>query len=134
MRITIARLLAGTLAIAAILIFGLGSASAADKRYFWISSTADLLELCKTPQDDPVRAQAANYCMAYVDGAVDYHDAIADHKEMKRVICYPDTATLEEGVLVFVNWAERNQGNKKLMEEATILGVVKALEDKWPCT
>lgn len=124
---------ARVLAVAAVLLLWPGLASAVEQRDFWISNTADLLKLCKTPQDDSMRPQAANYCMAYVDGAVDYHDAISDHKEMKRLICYPDTATLEEGVLVFVNWAQKNQGDEKLMAEPTVIGVVKALEAKWPC-
>jgi hypothetical protein len=71
--------------------------------------------------------------MAYLDGAVDYHDAISDHKEMKRLICYPNTTTLEEGVLVFIDWAQANQGDKKLMDESTVIGVVRAFATKWPC-
>ncbi len=126
-------LLSRSLAIVAILALWPGLASAIEKRDFWISDTVDLLELCTTPMDDPLRPQAINYCMAYLDGAVDYHDAITDHKNMKRLICYPNTASLEEGVLVFIGWAQANQGDKKLMDEPTVIGVVRALADKWPC-
>ena len=121
------------LAVAAVLLIWPGLASAVEKRYFWVSSTADLLKLCKTSKDDPMGPEAINYCMAYIDGAVDYHDAISDHKDLPRLICYPDTATLEEGVAVFIDWAQTSQGNKKLMAEPTVIGVVKALEAKWPC-
>jgi len=127
------RLLAGPLVVAAILAFWPGMASAIDKRHFWLSDTVDLLELCTTPVDDPLRPEAINYCMAYIDGAVDYHDAISDHKDLPRLICYPSTANLEQGVLVFIGWAQANQGDKKLMDEPTVIGVVKALADKWPC-
>ena len=122
-----------SLTLAAILVLWLSPASAIEKRHFWISETVDLFELCTTPTDDPLRSEAINYCMAYLDGAVDYHDAVSDHKEMNRLICYPNTATLEEGVLVFIAWAQANQGDKKLMDEPTVIGVVRALEDKWPC-
>ena len=127
------RLLSRLLAIAAILALWSGSAAAIEKRDFWISDTVDLLDLCTTPVDDPLRSQAINYCMAYLDGAVDYHDAITDHKKMKRLICYPDTASLEQGVLVFISWAQANRDDKKLMEEPTVIGVVRALADKWSC-
>ena len=126
-------LLSRSLAIAAILALSSGLASAIEKRHFWLSDTVDLFELCTTPIDDPLRPQAINYCMAYLDGAVDYHDAISDHKEMERLICYPETASLEEGVLVFIAWAQANQSDKKLMDEPTVIGVVRALEAKWPC-
>ena len=126
-------LLPRSLAIAAILALWPSLASAIEKRDFWISDTVDLLDLCTTPVDDPLRSQAINYCMAYLDGAVDYHDAISDHKDMKRLICYPNTASLEEGVLVFIAWAQANQSDKKLMDEPTVIGVVRALEAKWPC-
>ena len=128
------RLLAGPLAIAAILVLWPSLASAAvERRDIWISTTVDLLDLCTTPRDDPLRAESINYCMAYLDGAVDYHDAITDHEDLERLICYPDTATLEQGVMVFIDWAQENQGDKKLMEEPTVIGVVRALEAKWPC-
>ncbi len=128
------RLLAGALALAMSAALWSGSAAAAvEERSFWLTNTADLLDLCTTPQDDPQYAEAINYCMAYMDGAVDYHDAITDHEELKRLICYPETATLEQGVLVFIAWAEANRGDEKKMNEPTIIGVVRALADKWPC-
>ena len=127
------RLFAKPLVIAALLVSWPGLASAVERRDIWISNTVDLLELCTTPLDDPLRPQSINYCMAYLDGAVDYHDAISDHKDMKRLICYPNTATLEEGVLVFIDWAQENRADKKLMDEPTVIGVVKALAAKWPC-
>ncbi len=126
-------LLSRSQAIAAILALSSGLASAIERRDFWITDTVDLLELCTAPIDDPLRPQAINYCMAYLDGAVDYHDAISEHKEMERLICYPNTASLEEGVLVFIAWAQANQSDKKLMDEPTVIGVVRALEAKWPC-
>ncbi len=53
-------LLSRSLVIAAILALWPGLASAIEKRHFWISDTVDLLELCTTPLDDPLRPQAIN--------------------------------------------------------------------------
>ena len=128
------QLLAPALALAASLALWPAQASAGvEKRDIWISTTADLLDLCTTPHDDPLRRESINYCMAYIDGAVDYHDAITDHEKLNRLICYPSTANLEQGVLVFIDWAQANQTNEGLMGEPTVIGVVRALEDKWPC-
>ena len=126
-------LLPRLLAIAAVMALWSNPVSAIEKRDFWISETIDLLDLCTTPVDDPLRSQAINYCMAYLDGAVDYHDAIIDHENLKRLICYPDTASLEQGVLVFISWARANRDDEKLMNEPTVIGVVRALADKWSC-
>lgn len=117
----------------AVVLAAPGPAPAVEPRDFWISNTRDLLDLCLTPADDPLRPQAANYCMAYMDGAVDYHDAITDHKDMKRLICYPDTATLEQGVIQFIAWGQAHEADEKLMAEPQVIGVVRALADKWPC-
>ena len=78
-------LLSRLLALAAILVLWPSLAwSAVERRDIWISTTVDLLDLCTTPTDDPLRAESINYCMGYIDGAVDYHDAITDHEEMER--------------------------------------------------
>ncbi len=126
-------LLLKSLAIAVVMVLWPSLASAVEERDFWIADTEDLLNLCTTPADDPLRPQAINYCMAYLDGAVDYHDAITEHEDLKRLICYPDTATLEIGVVTFIDWAQAHQGDKELMDDPTVIGVVRALADKWPC-
>lgn len=127
-------LLTTALALALGAIWWSGPASAVEKRSFWISDTAGYLDVCTVPTDDPQRAEAIHFCLAYMDGVVDYHDALSDHEDMKRLICYPETATLEQGVLVFIDWAQDNQGDKKLMGEPHVIGVVRALSEKWPCT
>ena len=129
----IERLLVGAVTLAASLALWSSANAAVEKRDFFLTNTQDLLELCTLPQDDPQYDKAINYCMAYIDGAVDYHDAITDHEQLKRLICYPETATLEQGVMVFIAWGEANQGNEKKMNEPTIIGLVRALADKWPC-
>ena len=129
----IRRLLTAVLALAAIVALWPGEASAVERRSFWVSDTQDLLDLCTVPRDDPQRGEAIHYCLAYLDGAVDYHDVLSEHEEMKRLVCYPNTATLEQGVLVFIDWAQEKQADKKLMGEVAVMGVVRALTAKWPC-
>ena len=124
--------LTAVLAAAACAALWPGDSSAAD-RSFWITDTQDLLDICTVPREDPQRDEAIHYCLAYMDGVIDYHDILTDHEEMKRLICYPDTATLEQGVLVFIDWAQEKQADMKVMKEPPVLGVVRALAAKWPC-
>lgn len=128
------QLLAAVIGLAATVALGSGQATAQDDRAFLVNTTQDLHILCTMPNDAAMRTEAINYCMAYMDGAVDYHDVLTEgDDEIKRLVCYPDTATLELGVITFIEWGESNKGDRKLMEEPPVLGVLRALSAKWPC-
>lgn len=118
---------------ALVLAFVPGVAGAVDQVDFKLAHTEDLLEVCTVGANDQFATEAVHYCIAYIEGAVDYHDAVAGHKDMERLICYPPDATREQGVAAFVQWAQSNRGNAELMQEDTVIGVVRALAAKWPC-
>jgi hypothetical protein len=100
---------------------------------FSLQSTRDLFELCSAPADHPDYAPAIYSCRAFVEATVQYHDAVSDGKTLKRLICYPSSATLEDARLAFVSWAKDKARDKALMGEMPVMGVVRALEDKYPC-
>lgn len=128
------QLWAAAVVLAAGLALGQSAAMAADDRAFLVNSTRDLHNLCTVPDDAAMRTEAINYCMAYIDGAIDYHDVLTKgDNDMKRIVCYPDTATLELGVITFIKWGETKQNDDKLMEEQPVLGVLRALSTEWPC-
>lgn len=131
MRVT--QRLLGIIALAMGVTMMPGQGSAQIDRDFSVVNTMDLLFLCTLPDDDPLHSEAMNYCLAYLDGVVDYHDVLTEHERMNRLICYPNTATLEQGVLVFIDWAEEKQSDEGLMGEPPIMGVVRALAAEWPC-
>ncbi|MDJ0950418.1 MAG: Rap1a/Tai family immunity protein [Alphaproteobacteria bacterium] len=108
-------------------------AAAVEEADFKLLHTEDLLDVCAAGPNSPLHRQAANFCIAYIEGAVDYHDAISAHKQMERLICYPSDVTRTQGVQAFVEWAQANKSDTKLMREATVVGVVRALAAKWPC-
>jgi hypothetical protein len=58
---------------------------------------------------------------------------VADRRQLKRLICYPATATISDGRAAVVAWAQRNAGNDTLMNELPVVGLVRALAAKYPC-
>ena len=64
---------------------------------------------------------------------VTYDEAIADNKHLKRFICYPPTATRDEGIQAFVGWAASHKQDSKLMDGSALVGAIRGLAAKWPC-
>lgn len=100
---------------------------------FSLETTRDLYELCSVPADHSDYAPAIYSCRGFIEATVQYHDAVSDGKTLKRLICYPAKATLEDARVAFVAWAAANGDNKGWMAEMPVVGVVRALEDKYPC-
>jgi hypothetical protein len=106
-----------------------------DEMDFKLRTTGDLYDLCSVKPDNSTYYIAAHYvCRGFIGGAVQYHDGVSDRTHLKRLICYPEGTTIGEGVEAFVTWAEKHRNNKKLMEELPVVGLVKALADKYRCS
>jgi len=111
-----------------------GQATAQEDNVFAVNTTLDLPNICTLPNDHAMRGEAINYCLGYIDGAISYHDAISAHEELKPLVCYPETATVELGAVVFIDWGQQKQGDDEMMQTAPVIGVVRALAAEWPCT
>ncbi len=118
--------------IAGVLLFP-GLAGAVDSTRFTLKSTEDLYQVCSTPSDDPLRIQAINFCEGFLLGVVAYHDAVTDREHLKRLICYPSTATREQGIAAFIAWAGGHQVDQKYMSDPPVVGAVRGLASEWPC-
>jgi Rap1a immunity proteins len=110
-----------------------GLAQAADMTTFKLRTTEDLYRVCTVAPDDPLQREAINLCEGFLIGAVSYHDAISDKTHLKRLICYPESATRDQGIQAFVNWATAHQQDQKFMDDPAVVGVVRGLAAKWPC-
>ncbi len=110
-----------------------GSLLAAQDEDFNFDTTEDLYQVCSTTPEDPENIPATFACRAFIEAAMQYHDAVSDRKKMKRLVCYPSTATIADGRQAFLAWAEANSGNKSLMGEVPVVGLVRALAAKYPC-
>lgn len=108
-------------------------ALAVEVSVFHLKTTRDLLDVCAAPESDATRTQAIHYCVGFLAGAVGYHNALSEHKDMKRLTCYPDGTTREDGVRAFVAWARARQDDTKLMNEAPVIGLMRSLNAQWPC-
>jgi hypothetical protein len=51
----------------------------------------------------------------------------------KRLICYPQGATVTDGRDAFVAWGQKNLANKERMDEIAVVGLVRALAERYPC-
>ena len=122
----------GAAAALALLVPSLASAEVGEGN-FSLQSTRDLYELCSALGDHPDYAPAIYSCRAFLEATVQYHDAVSDGKTLKRLICYPASATLEDARLAFVAWAKSNARKQSLMNEMPVMGVVRALEETYPC-
>lgn len=122
-------------ALAAACVGGLISqqALAVEDADFRFDSTADLYAICAVAPDAAEFPVANQACRAFIEASVQYHDQISKRKKLNRLICYPATATIEEGRDAFVTWAKDHAGDKKLMAEQPVVGLVRALAAKYPC-
>lgn len=96
-------------------------------------TTKDLYNVCAVPADAAEFPLTNQACRAFIEAAVQYHDAVSDKKNLPRLICYPSTATIQDGKNAFLAWAKKNAGNQSRMGELPVIGLVRSLEDKYPC-
>ena len=122
-----------TIAATLAAVLGSRSAIAVQDEDLDLDTTEDLYQVCSVQPGAAEYVAASFACRGFIEGAVQYHDAVSDRKHLKRLICYPKTATVADGRAAFVAWAQRNLGNRKAMEEVPVIGLVRALADKYPC-
>ena len=108
-------------------------AGAVDDEDVKFRTTEDLYQVCSVSQDEPEYVPASFARRGFIEGAVQYHDQVTDRKNLKRLICYPKGATVGDGRRAFNTWAKKHAGNKERMNEIAVVGLVRALADKYPC-
>jgi hypothetical protein len=104
-----------------------------DESNFKYETTEDLYKVCSADGDSEGAIEARLACRAFIEATVQYHDEVTDRKKLKRLICYPSTATIDDGRSAFVAWAANNAGNAERMKELPVVGLVRSLADKYPC-
>jgi hypothetical protein len=108
-------------------------AAAVEEKSFSFDTTADLYRVCSVEAADPAHTAAQVACTAFIEATVQYHDAVSNKKQLKRLVCYPQGATIADGRTAFLAWAQKNAGDAKLMAELPVIGLVRALAKAYPC-
>ena len=109
------------------------AARAVDSSNFVLNTTEDLYLICSTADKDPLRPVAINFCEGFILGVVTFQDAIGDANPVKRLVCYPQGVTRDQGIQAFVSWAASHQQDRKFMDDSALMGVLRGLASKWPC-
>jgi hypothetical protein len=98
-----------------------------------LDTTEDLYQVCSVTDEDAEYIPASFTCRGFIEAAVQYHDAVSDRRNLKRLICYPKGATIADGRKAFLAWAKKNAGDGTLMGEQPVVGLVRALAERYPC-
>jgi Rap1a immunity proteins len=118
-------------ALAAGAVCALASAAlAADISNFDMATTRDLVALCSCRPDDPLYAEALQFCYGYMAGVAQLHRSLVRADDIKPLACPRYEVTREALVRVFLDWARANPG---AMDELPAESVKRAAVDVWPC-
>jgi hypothetical protein len=97
---------------------------------FELRTGQDLYDICTLDPNHPHYPVARAYCVGFIEGAGQLHDALAAGPNFDRLVCGPSTVTLADVVTVYANYAVANPQH---MKESAIDSLVRAAAAKWPC-
>jgi hypothetical protein len=123
--------LAALWVIAAVGAVPLAAAAATSEDDFTMQTTRNLVNLCGTQPDDPVRDQAQELCLGYIAGAASMHRLLVAEKKLAGPIACPtQSVSREDFAAYFVGWAN---DHSQYMDDPAIATMVRAAIDKFPC-
>lgn len=105
-------------------------ALAVETSNFNLATTRDLVALCSCQPDEPLYAEALQFCYGYMAGVAQLHRSLVRADDIKPVACPPYEVTREALVGVFLDWARANPG---AMDELPAESVKRAALAAWPC-
>jgi len=94
---------------AGVVLAPLAADAALSEDDFYVRSAQDLVELCSSPESDPLNDAADHFCHGFLSGAWQYHQALANGPDGRRLVCPPDPPpTRNEVVRGFVAWSSEH--------------------------
>jgi Rap1a immunity proteins len=120
----------GKMAALGALCLATAPALAVETGNFEVRTTADLVELCSTDPDDPLHAEAMQFCYGYVAGASHFHQAMVHNNRMRALACPREQVTRRDLVATFLDWTATNP---QYMDELPVETVARATVATWPC-
>jgi hypothetical protein len=108
-----------------------GPALGAETRNFDLETTADLVALCSCPPDDPLYAQALQFCYGYLAGMAHLHRALVEDGKIERLACPSHEVAREELAGLFLDWV---RDNPAALDTPAVESVKRAAVAAWPCS
>lgn len=108
-----------------------GPAVGAETRNFDLETTADLAALCSCPPEDPLYAQALQFCYGYLAGMAHLHRALVRDGKIERLACPTHEVARDELAGLFLDWVRDNPG---AMDAPPVDSVKRAAVAAWPCS
>ena len=108
------------------------AAAATSEDDFTMKTTRNLVNLCGTQPDDPMRDQAQELCLGYIAGAASMHRLLVAEKKLEGgpIACPTQSVSREDFAAYFVSWANEHG---QYMDDPAIATMVRAAIDKFPC-
>ena len=105
-------------------------AFALDEESFQVKTTKDLAKLCSVKDGERYFEFSRGFCLGYIDGGWDYHQALTNGPDFKPLACPKPTVTRDQALKVFLDWT---RANPDVLGETPVQGVMRAISQKWPC-
>jgi len=119
------------LLLAAAAALNSSSALAVSREDFIVANTQDVIDICTTPESDPMYVAAVAFCQGYLVGAYQYHTALHSGPKAKPVICLPQpTPTRTQAIDRFITWAK---AHPEYANERGVEALTKFLVETYPC-
>jgi Rap1a immunity proteins len=106
-------------------------ALAVETSNFNLGTTGDLVALCTSQPDEPLYAEALQFCYGYMAGLAQFHRALVQADDIEPLACPQHEVTREALVQVFLDWA---RGKPGAMDELPADSVKRAAVAAWPCS
>ncbi len=106
------------------------TALAVETSNFNLRTTRDLVALCSCQPDDPLYADAQQFCYGYMTGMAHLHRALIQANEIEPLVCPQHEVTRAALVRIFLDWTRNNLG---AMDEPPAESVRRAAIAAWPC-
>jgi hypothetical protein len=97
---------------------------------FSLGTTRDLVALCASQPDDPLYAEALQFCYGYMAGMAHLHRVLVGAGDVEPVACPHYEVTREALVRVFLDWVRATPG---AMDALPAESVIRAAGTAWPC-
>lgn len=99
--------------------------------HFRVTTTGDLVQLCKAAPDSPPGIAALHFCHGFAVGAYQYHQIATAAEGDPPLVCAPDPPPSRNAIVAdFITWAAQNP---QQMSTPPVEGLFRFLSQRFPC-